>query len=162
MFTKLPIILGLVLLGAFSIQAQNGLSAKDINTLKGIEDTYRTSWLKNDEEKILSLFTDDATLYPNGNAPVKGNAGMREFWFPKSDTVTTIESYKTSIEDVNGNGCYATVTGRNELVWKMEDKSGAESKRYSSNNYFISVYVKRDGEWKIFKRFWSGKLEEVK
>ena len=162
MLRKNLILFGLIILITASIQAQNGLSAKDIEAIKNVEETYRTAWLKNDEKAILSLFTDDATLYPNGNSPVKGKEEMRKFWFAPSDTVTTIKTFEIKIEDVNGSGSYATLTGTNELGWTMENKSKNELKKFVGKGYFISVYVKRNEDWKIFKQFWSGKTEEVK
>ena len=162
MLRKSLILFGFLVLFTVSIQAQNNLSAKDLEAIKNIRETYRTAWLKNDEEKILSLFTDDATLYPNGNSPVKGKAEMRKFWFSPWDTITTISSYEITVEDINGNKNYAALTGSSKLVWTMENKSKNELKRYVSNSYFISVYVKRGKDWKIFKQFWSGKTEEIK
>lgn len=91
-----------------SIQAQNKLSNKDIKAIKQIEETYRTAWLKNDEKTILSLFTDDAMLYPNGNTPVKGKDEMRKFWFVPSDTITTINTYETKIEEIYGEKIWHT------------------------------------------------------
>jgi uncharacterized protein (TIGR02246 family) len=162
MFKRTLVLCGLIIALTFDLQAQNNLSANDIQAIKNIEETYRSSWLKNDEKTILSLFTDEATLYPNGNSPVKGKEEMRKFWFAPSDTVTTITTFEVGIEDVNGNDNYATLTGTNEIGWTMENKAKNERTRFVAKGYFISVYVKRGKEWKIFKQFWSGKTEEIK
>ncbi|MEZ5424847.1 MAG: nuclear transport factor 2 family protein [Pyrinomonadaceae bacterium] len=162
MFKKAFILIGLIFVLTTAFRAQNGLSAKDIEAIKNIEETYRTAWLKNDEKTILSLFTDDATLYPNGNDPVKGKEEMHKFWFAPSDTVTTINTFELKIADIHGSKDYATATGTNELGWTMENKSKNEIKRFIGKGYFISVYVKSGRDWKIFKQFWSGKTEEVK
>lgn len=145
----------------FSAQAQSGLPAKDIEAVRSVEETYRAAWLKNDEKTILSLFADDAALYPNGGAPVKGKEEIRKFWFAPSDTVTTIKSFEIKIEDVSGDRNYATVTGANEIGWTIENKNNRETKRFVSKGYFISVYVRRGRDWKFYKQFWTSKTEEI-
>ena len=145
-----------------AIQAQTNLSAKDIEAIKAVQENYRTAWLKTDEKAVLSLFTDDASLYPNGNKPVKGKAEITKFWFAPSDTVTTINSFEIKIEDIAGERNFAILTGSNELGWTSEKRDKTEIKRYVSKGYFISVYARRGGEWKILSQFWNAKTEEIK
>lgn len=147
----------------FSVaSAQNKLSNKDIEAIKQIEETYRTAWLKNEEQTILSLFWDDAMLFPNGNTPIKGIEGMKKFWFAPSDTITTINAYETKIDEIYGEKNLAYVVGTNELNWSTEKKDKTERKRFVSKGYFIGIYVRRDKMWKISKQSWSGKTQEVK
>ena len=152
----------LTLVFCLPAEAQSGLSAKDIEAVRAVEETYRAAWLKNDEKTILSLFADDAMLYPNGGAPVKGKEEIRKFWFAPSGTVTTVKSFEIKIEDVSGDRNYATVTGANEIGWTSENKNNRETKRFVSKGYFISVYVRRGRDWKFYKQFWTSKTEEIK
>ena len=147
---------------AGAAQAQGRLSAKDIEAIKARQETYRAAWLKNDEKTVLSLFTDDATLYPNGNKPVKGKTEITKFWFAPSDTVTTINSFEIKIEDLAGNGNFAVLTGSNELQWTSEKRDKSELKRFVSKGYFVTVYTKRGAQWKILSQFWNAKTEEIK
>ena len=147
---------------ATAIQAQSSLSAKDAEAVKAVQETYRAAWLKNDEKTVLSLFTDDATLYPNGGKPVKGKTEVTKFWFAPSDTITTIKAFEIKIEDIAGSENFAVLTGSNELQWTSEKKDKSESKRFVSKGYFISVYVKRGKDWKILSQFWNAKTEEIK
>ena len=149
----------LTLVFCLSADAQNNLTAKDIEAIRTVEETYRAAWLKNDEKTILSLFTDDASLYPNGGEPVKGKTAIRQFWFAPSDTVTTINKFEIKIEDVSGDKNYATATGANEIGWTSENKE--QVKRFVSKGYFISVYVRHSQGWKFYKQFWTGKTEEI-
>ncbi len=150
----------IALLLFISALAQSKLSDKDTEAIKQIKETYRTAWLENDEKTILSLFWDDATLYPNGLSPRKGKEAMKEFWFAPSDTVTTITGYQITVEDVFGEKNTAYVSGSSELAWTMTNKT--ESKKYGSNGLFLTVFVKRNKEWKIYKHIWNGRLEEIK
>lgn len=147
---------------SFTIRAQDGLQTKDIEAIKNIMENYRTAWLKNNEKTVLSLFTDDASLYPNGNKPVKGKDEITKFWFAPSDTITTINAFEIKIEDISGDKNYATVIGSNELKWSSEKKDKTELKHYLSKGYFMTIYVKRNKEWKIFRQFWNAKTEEIK
>lgn len=140
----------------------NGLSNDDVEAIKQIEQTYRTAWLRNDEEKILSLFWDDGMLYPNGNTPVKGKDGMRKFWFAPSDTTTTINTYETKVDEIHGGKDAAFAVGTNEIHWSMEKKDKTGLKRYISKGFFVGVYLKRNGTWKILKQAWGSKTEEQK
>jgi uncharacterized protein (TIGR02246 family) len=154
--------LALIFIFAATICAQSSLPAKDVEAVKSIQETYRAAWLKNDEKTVLSLFTDDATLYPNGNKPVKGKTEITKFWFAPSDTVTTINSFEIKIEDLAGNGNFAVLTGSNELQWTSEKRDKSELKRFVSKGYFITVYTKRGAQWKILSQFWNAKTEELK
>lgn len=162
-FYKLLTFLILVI-GTFcnSAQAQQKLLAKDSEAIKNTEEIFRTAWLKNDEKTILSLFTDNATLYPAGNAPVKGKDSLYKYWFAPSDIITSINTFDVKIEDISGDKNFATVTGSDEILWTTEKKDKTERKRFVSKGYFIAVYVKKNNEWKIWKRFAASKTEEIK
>lgn len=152
----------LLIIFAAAVQAQTSLPAKDAEAVKALQETYRAAWLKNDEKAVLSLFTDAATLYPNGGKPVKGKEEIAKYWFAPSDTVTNINTFEIKIEDVQGGGNFAVLTGSNELQWTSEKRDKSERKRFVSKGYFISVYTKRGTEWKILSQFWNAKTEEIK
>ena len=150
------------ILSLFSISAQSSLAEPDIESIKQVEESFRTAWLKNDEKTIMSLFTEDATMYPSTMAPVKGKSELYKFWFAPSDSVTSITAFKEKIEEINGSGNYATLIGSNELAWTTEKKDKSVIKRYLSKGYFIVVFVKQGQDWKMLKRFANGKTEEIK
>lgn len=156
--------LALIIIGLFfvSVRSQGKLEHKDVEAIKQIEETYRTAWLKNDEKTILSLFWIDGMLFPNGNTPVKGIDEMRKFWFAPSDTITTINSYETKIDEIYGEKDLAYAVGTNELHWSTIKRDNTELKRFVSKGYFIAIYVRRNRVWKILKQSWSGKNQEVK
>ncbi len=158
------IICGSLFLTLFlvSIQAQSKLSTKDIEAIKQVEETFRTAWLKNDEKAIMSVFTEDASLYPSTMAPVKGKDELSKFWFTPSDSMTTITKFEQKIEEVSGSKNYATLIGSDEIVWTTEKKDQSETKRFISNGHFITVFVKLGKDWKMLRRFANGKTQEVK
>jgi uncharacterized protein (TIGR02246 family) len=158
-------ILLIILLFQFSflsIDGQNRLSEQDLGAIKQIEETYRTAWLRNDEQTILALFWDEAALYPGGGSVVKGKAKIRAFWFAPSETVTSINAYETRIDEIAGENNLAYLTGTNEIYWSTGRKDKTEVKRFVSKGAFLVIYQKRNRDWKIWRQFWSAKTEEVK
>ncbi len=145
-----------------SIQAQNNLSEKDTKSIKEIKETYRTAWLQNDSKTILSLFTDGATIYPNGLSPKKGTKALSDFWFSPSDSTTLITEYKINLEEISGEKKLAFVTGSTEIRWTITNMKSNEVKKYASKGNFLTVLVKQKNEWKITKHIWNGKFEEIK
>ena len=161
-YKNLAVIFLLIGFSQLPFQAQSNLAAKDIETIKNIEETFRAAWLKNDEKTILSLFTEDATLYPGSNAPVKGKDGLYKFWFAPSDTITIITAFELKIEDIGGDKNFASVSGADEISWTTEKKDKTEMKRCVSKGNFIAIYVKQNKKWKMWKRFGASKTEEIK
>lgn len=147
---------------AISAQAQSNLSEKDIKSIKEIKETYRTAWLKDDSKTILSLFTEDAMIYPNGLSPRKGKKALSDFWFAPSDSKTVITDYKIDLEEISGEKNLAFATGSTEIKWTTTDTKSNEAKHYASKGNFLTVFSKQNKEWKIIKHIWNGKFEEIK
>jgi ketosteroid isomerase-like protein len=146
---------------AISVQAQNKLSKKDIKSIKEIKETYRISWLEDDSRTILSLFAEDATIYPNGLSPRVGKKALNDFWFTPSDSKTVITDYKIDLEEINGEKNLAFATGSTEIKWNTTHKNG-DAKNYSSKGNFLTVFSKHNGKWEIIRHIWNGKFEEIK
>ena len=144
-----------------SAQAQNKLSNKDIETIKQIEKNFESAFLKNDEKAALSLFWNDATIYPNANT-FKGLEAIKTYFFPPSDlTVHALSKYEIKLEEIYGEKNLAYSVGTHDIAWTATT-TGKPDQKFIATRYFMAVYVKRNNQWKIFKRHWSGKLQEVK
>jgi ketosteroid isomerase-like protein len=136
--------------------------ADDVSAIRATEEIFRTAWLKNDEQTIMSLFTSDAALYPGGGEPQRGIDALRKYWFGPSDVTTSIDRFQVSIEEVHGTPVFATVTGSDVIDWSTVKKDGTDRKRFVSKGHFLAVYKKDNGRWRILKRFAAAKTEEVK
>ena len=146
---------------AVSAFPDDKLSDKDKNEIKNAKEAYRVAWLKNEPEKVLALFTANATIYPNGLSARKGKNALREFWFAPSDTVTKITGYGQTVDEISGESKLAYVTGTTSLEWTMTNKKTGEVKRYESSGSYLSVFEKRNGKWLIHKHIWNGRFSEV-
>lgn len=145
-----------------SAQAQNNLSEKDIKSIKEIKETYRTAWLEDDSETILSLFAEDATIYPNGLSPRVGKKALKDFWFAPSDSKTIITDYKIDLEEISGEKNLAFATGSTEIKWTTTNTKTDKANNYASKGNFLTVFSKQKGKWKITKHIWNGRFEEIK
>jgi uncharacterized protein (TIGR02246 family) len=146
----------------YTIHTQPKLSNKDIEAIKQVEKNFEAAWLKNDEKVVLSSFWEDATLYPNGNKPINGVAEIKKFWFTPSDTVDTLSKYDIKIEELYGEKNMAVGIATNDIAWAAVTKGKTEVRQFTAFRSMMVVYLKRNNQWKIFKRHWSGKLQEVK
>ncbi len=158
---KLFLFLLTIVVLSSSISSQSMPPAADLVAIRSIEEVFRTAWLRNDEGTIMSLFMRDATLYPGGNAPIRGIDALEKYWFGPSDVVTAIDRFDVEIEDIAGTGKFATATGADVIYWSTAKKGGTDRKHFVSKGHFIAVYVKTNNQWRIQKRFAASKTEEI-
>ena len=157
------ILFAAILSTSFVTVAQGqGISSKDVEAIRAQQAAYRQAWLRNDEAAVLSIFSDDATLYPGGGAAVRGKAEMKKFWFAPSDTITVINKFDDDIEEITGDRNFAAMTGTNTIHWTSEKRDKTETKRYVSKSTFIALLRRQGNEWKVVKQIWHAKTEEIK
>jgi uncharacterized protein (TIGR02246 family) len=122
--------------------------------IRAVNRKYVNEWLKNNEQGVLSLFTDDATLAPSGMNPIKGKKEIKKFWFPADGSVTTIEKFTNDIQHVFIDGDIGETSQLDHLVWSY--KKGATSMRKEQWGFATTVYKKQtNGEWKIIHQMWK-------
>ena len=156
------LLIAFLFFGTAEIYPQKTLSEKDTEAIRQIEESFSEAWLKNDEQGVLSLFWDDAMLYPNGRDAVRGTAGIKKVWFTPSERITILSQYDTTLEEIYGRKNLAFAVGSNEIVWTSKNKDESDSRRFAATRHFMAIYEKRDKKWKILRRHWSGKLREIK
>ena len=131
------------------------------NTILKIHENYVEGWKNSDEELVMSLFEDNAMIQPNSLKPKKGKAEMREFWFPKDGSVTTIDSFQTEILNLEFLDTLAVTTHHSYLDWdyvKDSTQFGMIQK-----GIVTTVYRKqKDDSWKIWRQMWTDIFGEVK
>ena len=154
-------ILLIAVAGAGSAIAQS-MPPSDTAAIRRVEETFRSAWLSNDEVRIMSLFHRDAALFPGPNPPLRGKDALRGYWFGPSDTRTTIDEFQLTIDDIEGNASFATVSGSDVIHWSTMKRDGSETKRFVSRGHYLAVYTKAGGRWLMLKRFAAAKTEEIK
>ena len=130
------------------------LTGEDIVALRELEDAYVSAWLQNRREAVLATLAEDAVLLPEGVAPVEGIPAIEAFWWPADGSTTTVTDYRTTSDEIAGDGNVAFLRGRGDLsfTWTTADSSGGERESHSA---FLSIARKGpDGSWRIARRMW--------
>jgi hypothetical protein len=82
-----------------AILAWGGSGIDDTLGIRNVLEHYRASWLSNDPDGVRSCFTQDAVLMPHhGLEPIMGMKAINEFWFPRTNTKTTILKFARTID----------------------------------------------------------------
>jgi histidine triad (HIT) family protein len=148
--------------GAMVEQTWRNQSEKPSNSyLKDIEDVryafgqYYSAWLKNDEMAVLQTLTNTTVIMPQGLTPKKGIEEIRNFWFPKDGSKTTITKFDYIIEDLKVDLNTAFIRSSSVLSFEYE-KDGQKITKNDQKQVHIT-YMERqtDGAWKVTCKMWS-------
>lgn len=134
-----------------SFQA-DGIS--DEEKIININRRYIDYWLLNDENGVMSLFTEDAMISPSGMKTIKGKQDIKNFWFPKDGSVTTIVGFSNDIQHISFDGEIAYSTQFDHLTWTYKSKEQQLNREQSGIT--TTIYKKQqDGDWKIIHQMWK-------
>lgn len=124
------------------------------DSIRSMHHKYVESWLKSDERGVLELFEADAVITPSGKAPIKGIDAIRNFWFPKDTSVTTIHEFKNDILSFSQDGAIASTSQKTFLSWSYVKGNFKMAK--DQWGYAMTVYRRQpDGTWKIWRQLWT-------
>ena len=142
-------------------QPQGGLTSEDVKAIKATIEAYRTAWLANDEEGVLSVFTEDAVLLPaHGARPVEGIAAIKKYWFTPGGPPVTVTELNATVDRVSGNQTMAFAYGPGSVAWTITQDGVTH--RHSHPGTYLNVMKKMpDGSWRIQVRMWDDGPEKV-
>lgn len=136
-----------------ALLAQSSRKA-DEKAVRAINQEYVKAWLVNDENRILALFEQNASITPSGAGFFKGKEKIRNFWFPKDSSVTTIEKFSNKIMFLQFEGDVIVATTKSELTWNYRKADFFMAKDQAG--VALTFYRRQaDGTWKIWKQVWS-------
>ena len=144
-----------VMIGACNpaVQTDSSLSSADLAAIRSLDDKYVAGWLDSDTLAVLSTLAEDAILMPSGQRPIVGIAEIRAFWWPDDGSRTEIVDYIMEIDELDGDNSFAYSRGSAQLSFQYEKNGQVTEHKNSSMS--LTVYQKRDGEWRIFRRMWG-------
>lgn len=123
----------------------------DEAALRALDQAYATAWLDGDADRVMALFTEDATLVPHhGDAPVKGHEAMRDGWFNPDFSPTVVRELIREPAEIFISGDMGVVRGRGRLVWEYE---GTRTTIPESN--YVMIAVRLDQGWRIRMLTWN-------
>ena len=142
---------------AVSIESTGSLSLSklsDQEAIRQINRAYLENWIKNDENGVLALFTEDARISPSGMSPIDSLPNIKQFWFPNDGSTTTIHLFDADELSLNIQGPLAFATQKTILEFTYE-KDAFKMNRLQKG-IDSSIYKKQiDGSWKIWRKSWT-------
>jgi uncharacterized protein (TIGR02246 family) len=107
-----------------------------------------SAWAKEEVEALVSIYTEDAILFPPKGEPIRGHDAIRRYWTRTADRRILEHSIQTERADVSGD--LLAEHGKFSLTYQSANNA---PERSSSN--FISVWKRgADGIWRKHLDSW--------
>jgi histidine triad (HIT) family protein len=128
---------------------------KDIENVKLAFGQYYTAWLQNNEDSVMTTLTKDAVIMPDGLSPKKGMDDIRNFWFPKDGSKTTITRFDYVIDDyrVDMNSAFIRSSSVLSFTYELNGQKTIKNDLKQVHTTFLERQM--DGSWKISCKMWS-------
>jgi uncharacterized protein (TIGR02246 family) len=137
------------------------LTSTDTVAIKAVVEAYRTAWLRGDAEGVLQTFTASSVLSPaQGAEPVVGLETIEEYWWPKDAPETKIVQLDISVEQVEGDDCFAFARGNDTVAWSTV-QAGQVMKTRHKGKYLNVMKKMPDGSWRILQHMWDDQPNEI-
>lgn len=133
------------------------LSAGDRAAIDSVQRRYVSAWLRDDTVGVLATLAPDAMLLPPGLPPVVGEGAIRDHWWPRDGSHTTITAFTLSSDEVDGGGSFAYSRGLSTLAWTYSKDGATQSQ--SGRNIGLTIFRRMDdGRWLIHRQMWGPSL----
>ena len=113
---------------------------------QGLNDRWMASFNKGDAAGVAALYTEDATLLPEGSPTVQGRAGIEAFWKGAGDAVQDIVLKSEKVTALGPDAASDIGT------WSLKTK-GANPQ--SSEGKYLLILRKVGADWKITTDIWN-------
>ncbi|NNE40424.1 MAG: nuclear transport factor 2 family protein [Marinicaulis sp.] len=152
MLNSITAVIGAMAISLTAANAACTLTEGDEAAVRAAAVEYVDAWLANDEARVMDLLHEDAVLMPaRGATPLDTPEAIRAFWFPKDGPTFEITAFSHEISGVEGCDDIAVVRGRQKEL----DFSFGDDRYRNLGANFVTVYRKRDSEWRIQWRTWN-------
>jgi ketosteroid isomerase-like protein len=122
--------------------------------IEKIQRDYVYYWLKLDENRLMNLIDDNASIQPNTLKPIVGKENIRAFWFPNDGSKTTINEFTTKIVHFSMVDNLAITTHHSFLDFTYE--KGTTLLKSKQKGINTTIYKQQqDKTWKIWKSMWA-------
>jgi len=139
----------------------DSLEPRDQAGIKEVIGEYRAAWLRGDPGGVLQTFTDSSVLLPAGGAdPVIGIGKIKEYWWPKGAPETKILQLDISVDQIEGDGCFAFARGSDNVACSTLDGGNLTRTRHRGR-YLNAMQKMPDGSWRILQHMWDDEPNET-
>ena len=137
------------------------LQSSDKVAITAVLERYRTAWLRGDAGGVMQTFTDSSVLSPAGGAePVIGLEKIKEFWWPKDGPETKILQLDISVDEIEGDTCFAFARGSDTVAWSTSE-GGKLTRTRHRGRYLNAMQKMPDGSWRILQHMWGDEPNET-
>jgi ketosteroid isomerase-like protein len=137
----------ITLLLFFSVNLALGQTADEAAILNNIEQ-FSTWVVEGNTKAIVGAYTDDASIFPNGQDIITGTDLIQTYWNPKPGNITTFHKIYPIEITIEGYTAYDygyyEVSGSNQGV-PYEQLRGK----------YVIVWKKTGEQWKIYLDIWN-------
>ncbi|MGH7494329.1 MAG: YybH family protein [bacterium] len=122
-----------------------------INTLARISDQFSAAYVQGDIAKLISLYTDDAVIFPGNSDLIRGKEAIEKYWtLPPGRTIT---HHKITSVEIKIMGEFAYDYGYYEI--SGSNNGAAWGPNYGK--YLIVWKQSQDGAWKMHLDMWNSR-----
>jgi ketosteroid isomerase-like protein len=140
---------------------KDSLESGDRAAIKAVIEDYRVAWLHGDADGVLQTFTDRSVLLPAGGAePVIGLGKIKEYWWPKDAPKTKILQLEISVDQIEGDNCFAFARGSDTVAWSTVD-GGKLTRTRHKGRYLNAMQKMPEGSWRILQHMWDDQANET-
>ena len=120
--------------------------AQDKATIEKVNDAFIAAFTKGDFDAVAALYTEDATVLPNGSTMVKGRPGIQAFWTQAGQDISDVKLTTVEVKPLGPEA--AREIGLFTLTTK-----GQQSQRVAGK--YVGVWEKVGSDWKLATDIWN-------
>jgi uncharacterized protein (TIGR02246 family) len=124
---------------------------KVIDVLTQISTQFSAAYMKGDAEKMVSLYTDDAVIFPGNSDLIRGKEAIRKYW--RLAPGRTITHHKITAVEIKITGDFAYDFGYYEII----GTNNGETWGPNYGKYLIVWKRGSDGAWKMHLDMWNSR-----
>ncbi|MCI0487333.1 MAG: DUF4440 domain-containing protein [Blastocatellia bacterium] len=122
---------------------------KDIETIREASTRFSAAYMRGDIDEMLSIYTDDAVIFPNGRNMMRGRDELRSYWTLRPGRKITY--HKATPVEISIEGDTAYDYGNYEVRGTQEGVAWEPA-----FGKYVIVWKRTGGSWKMYLDIWNG------
>jgi ketosteroid isomerase-like protein len=123
--------------------------------LVGLDERWATATVEGDVDRIMTFWSDNATLYPEGHPPVYGKPAIREFIERRQSRPGSRITWTPCCAGIEEGGSMAYTLGEGSA--SVVDDAGVARELHGR---FVAIWRKEGSEWRCTVKCWNASPRE--